>query len=574
MTQTKLDLLLPQKVCQNVSCSAGKLLNAQNHSCSTLVKQIRGLAYRLEFVLVPRQRPVKLALNQDRKVYRSFKETFKAKTDHIAFEASVKIWISLGETHQENRTKSEVIKIRVSASLVTSMHYERDEVEQTMVDSLLLQDWVLAFREGQRVDSHKFAPVPTGYENITDVHNRTATTEYTYSEDNLVELVTREKIAHLFPERIFLNRLLICPFTNFTDSEFQYLEENTTGKSLARELNDSPKKVGLVLMQEEFLFSDLHFSWMLGQDGHLHVCLDTLEKLRSSSLDSQLVSSPWQYFLSMTVMPCSIVCLAVVLLVYVLLPELRSQPGLNTMGTCFTLLCAQLCLLLALHRVLSGVWCIVLGVVVHVSWLSTFCWTLVSSVHMFRAFSGIASLRWGDVSYRILAYNVAVTLLVPGVVVSMVIGLSWHHSGGQSIGYNGYTCYLQSSLVVGLSVVLPIALIVTVNTVLYIVTICRIHQVCKLREQAEIEMVTRRQHMKASLRLSLLTGVTWLLSLVAEGADLDWLRAVSILTNGGQGMLLLISHVTTRRVAAMVVSKRGGCGSNDPPFSFPSSTSP
>ena len=559
-------------MCRNISCSAGKLLNAQNRTCSTAVRKIRGLAYQLDFVLLPRQRPLKLKLNQDQ-VYHSFKKTFMDKTHYVTFEASVKVWISLRETRQENRTESEVIKFRVSASLVTSMHHERDEVEQTMVDSLLLQDWVLAFREGRRVDSHKFAVVPTDYENITDVYGQTVTAQYTFSQYSLEESVGRKKVAHLFSEMILLNRILICAFTNFTDSEFQYLEKKTTGKSEATEVKDSPRKVGFVLMQEKFLFSDLHFSWMIGEDGRLYVCLDTLEKLHSKSLTSQLRSPSWQYFLSMTVMPCSIVCLAVVLLVYVLLPELRSQPGLNTMGTCFTLLCAQLCLLLALHRVLSGVWCIVLGVVVHVSWLSTFCWTLVSSVHMFRAFSGIASLRWGDVSYRILAYNVAVTLLVPGEVVSMVIGLSWHHSGGQSIGYNGYTCYLQSSLVVGLSVVLPIALIVTVNTVLYIVTICRIHQVCKLREQAEIEMVTRRQHMKASLRLSLLTGVTWLLSLVAEGVDLDWLRTVSILTNGGQGMLLLLSHVTMRRVAAMMASKRGNHGGNEPSRGFPFPTS-
>ena len=151
---------------------------------------------------MPRQRPIKLAPNQDRMVYHSFKKTFKAKTDHIAFETSVKIWISFGETRQEKRTESEMIKIRVSASLVTSMNYERDEVEQTMVDSLLLQDWVLAFREGQRVHSHKFAAVPTGYENITGVYGRITTTEYTYSEDNPIVVMTREKVMHLFSKRI------------------------------------------------------------------------------------------------------------------------------------------------------------------------------------------------------------------------------------------------------------------------------------------------------------------------------------------------------------------------------------
>ena len=443
---------------------------------------------------------------------------------------------------------------------------------------MLLQDWVLPLQAVQGMVNYEFSAVQTGFENIKVAHSRVVTPRYTFSEMyTQKELKTdRAKLENLVSERIVLNRLSTCAFIDFNESEFQYLEEKTASMGTGTGTDIAPQRVGLVLMQTKFLFSDLHFSWILGKEG-LRVCLDTLEKLRSSSLDSQLESSSWQYFLSMTVMPCSIVCLAVVLLVYVLLPELRSQPGLNTMGTCFTLLCAQLYLLLALHRVLSGVWCRVLGVVVHVSWLSTFCWTLVSSVHMFRAFSGTSSHRWGDVSYRILAYNVALTLLVPGVVVSMVIGLSWYHSDGQSIGYNGYTCYLQSSLVVGLSVVLPIALIVAVNTVLYIVTICHIHQVCKLRDQAEMEMVTRRQHMKASLRLSLLTGVTWLLSLVAEGVDLDWLRAVSILTNGGQGMLLLLSHVTTRRVAVMVAGlagKQDGRSVTESSFNCPSSTSP
>ena len=68
--------------------------------------------------------------------------------------------------------------------------------------------------------------------------------------------------------------------------------------------------------------------------------------------------------------------------------------------------------------------------------------------------------------------------------------------------------------------------------------------------------------MRACLRLSLLTGATWVLSLLAEGLDLDWLRAMSIVTNGGQGALLLLSYVTTRRVLAMLAAKLG-CGKDD-----------
>ena len=69
--------------------------------------------------------------------------------------------------------------------------------------------------------------------------------------------------------------------------------------------------------------------------------------------------------------------------------------------------------------------------------------------------------------------------------------------------------------------------------------------------------------MRACLRLSLLTGATWVLSLLAEGLDLDWLRALSIVTNGGQGaLLLLLSYVTARLVLAMLAAKLG-CGKDD-----------
>ena len=75
--------------------------------------------------------------------------------------------------------------------------------------------------------------------------------------------------------------------------------------------------------------------------------------------------------------------------------------------------------------------------------------------------------------------------------------------------------------------------------------------VTKLNPRAESEG-DYRHHVHACARLSLLTGATWILNLVAEGLGVDWLQFFSIMTNGGKGLLLFLSYMTTRRVAAML----------------------
>ncbi|KAL8578588.1 hypothetical protein ACOMHN_015044 [Nucella lapillus] len=250
--------------------------------------------------------------------------------------------------------------------------------------------------------------------------------------------------------------------------------------------------------------------------------------------------------------------LLLILFVYAALPALRTQPGLNMMGTCLSLLVAQLSLLLAAHRLLNGALCIALGVVVHMSWLSTFCWTFVSSLHMFQTFSPkCPSVDTGCSLTTTFRYVLLASLAVPGAVVSTVMAVSFFTTQGQSIGYSSVTCYLNSPLLVGLAVIMPLVLILLANMYFFLRAVLHIYQVVKLQANVGNETRSRRHHLRVCLRLSLLTGATWILSLVAENLDIDWLRALSILTNGGQGILLLLSYVTTRRVVATLAVKFG-----------------
>ncbi|PVD37495.1 hypothetical protein C0Q70_00086 [Pomacea canaliculata] len=143
--------------------------------------------------------------------------------------------------------------------------------------------------------------------------------------------------------------------------------------------------------------------------------------------------------------------------------------------------------------------------------------------------------------------NIAVSIALPAVVVALVVAVSYVQSKGESIGYSSESCFLSSQLLVGTAMVLPLSVIVVLNLVLFLLTLRRIHEVKKLKPHSDSRQETH-QHVWVCARLSMLTGVMWTLSLLSEGLDLDWLRGLSILANGGQGVLLLMSYVTTRRV--------------------------
>ncbi|XP_070188693.1 G-protein coupled receptor Mth2-like [Littorina saxatilis] len=256
-------------------------------------------------------------------------------------------------------------------------------------------------------------------------------------------------------------------------------------------------------------------------------------------------------------------CLLLTLAVYCLLPSLRTQPGLNTMCTCTALLLAQLSLLVAVHAqgTISRPWCQVLGAVVHAAWLQVFCWTSICSVHMFRAFSaktyghGSLSSTSRRCSWQ-TACNIGISVLVPVFITGVVALARFVTTNGRNVGYSAVSCYLESTVLVGVSMVLPASLLQLFNLTLFVLTVRRIHEVMRLNPRSEDQQESQR-HVHVCARLSLLTGITWLIAFVAEGLNVDWLQFVSILANGGQGVMILLSYAATRRIVAMVAVKVG-----------------
>ncbi|KAK7493267.1 hypothetical protein BaRGS_00015393 [Batillaria attramentaria] len=526
--------------CRNLTCTPGKVI--VNGTCSTAVTQIRGLIYSLDLVLVPTSEVVLTATDMEHIENNTgdIAPLVPSEAIHQKLSTTSRFQLNMYFMFQEMASHPNSFKlsrVNVSADFTASRNIPRDEAEQVLVEKLFSSDWnfTTGAEEVMLRPASNVQHTLKADENYSDLK----TVSFFFGKMDMFDTTWSSISPDTF---VPLSPLVLCPFLGLNSSEYELraTEGNTT-------------QVVLKFGDEEAALTELELAWL--EENELRVCLEALESLpRPRETDEG--STSWQYILSMVAFPLSIICLVLTLIVYSLLPKLRTQPGLNTMGTCCALLLAQVTLLLASHRVTSGTGCTALGMVVHMAWLSMFCWTSVCSAHMFRVFSAKTYRGSGSGHYSKLVRNIIITILLPAVGVGLVVGVSYHTSDGASIGYSSIRCYLESALLVGVAMVLPVSIILVLNLLLFVLTVRRIHQVTKLKARSESERDSR-QHVHVCARLSVLTGVTWVLSLIAEGADIDWLRAVAILTNGGQGVLLFLSYVATRRVAAMLAVRLG-----------------
>ncbi|KAK7107230.1 hypothetical protein V1264_015181 [Littorina saxatilis] len=564
--------------CRQLGCTAGKTL--RNDTCTTPLTNIRGLVYQVDIALTVLD---PLTISPDRRQH--FVDMFKALTEakltpltrsfHLSIEMNVLVTsVQPGDSGVDTQSSTQRVDhqsvdlhIRITGEMKALRDINRDDAELAITDSLFLHAWSVLItqdsvsqvsvsqdsvsQDSVSQDSVSQVSVSQGFvtltrQLLTASDRGHAVESYTqaakYEQDFFAQLEPRFPVDDQVP----LSPLLVCPHAHFYRSEYRLhtAADNRPGV-----------KVTLVFGNVEVELTDVRQIWLV--EDSLYVCLDVLNSLQRPPAGPVMGELLWQYVLTMVVMPLSMLCLLLTLAVYCVLPPLRSLPGLNTMGTCCALLLAQLSLLLASHRVTSGAWCRALGVLVHVTWLSVFCWTSVCSEHMFRTFSARTRHHISASSKRRrLTRNIIVSILAPAAVVGAVVAVRAMTTDGGNFAYNDVSCYLDGTLLVGLAVVLPASLLLSLNLVLFALTVRRIHMVTNLNPFKSDER-DPKQHVYACARLSVLTGATWIISLVAEGLGVDWLQFFSIMANGGQGVLLFLSYVTNRRVAAMLAVKMG-----------------
>ncbi|XP_012945513.1 uncharacterized protein LOC101846851 [Aplysia californica] len=311
----------------------------------------------------------------------------------------------------------------------------------------------------------------------------------------------------------------------------------------------------------DFLVYDRH-SYILTDDGavvcsHYNVTYDATVKSRVVTL-VWLPESQAELLATWISLTLSLVCLAVVLVVYGVLPELRNTPGKILMSFSGSLMTGQLLFLLAGFP--RGLACVLHAALLHASWLSTFAWltamsgdlayvlTAQSRGHMgvcrgVKAFTRYSLVCWGG----------------PAIFTGLCVALD--STRLVSLGYGAHDrCWLGNLTSLLVTFCLPALLLLSASLSCALVIVRAIRRSAQFQRASRSACRRNRSRMWLCVSLSVLLGVSWLLYVPAVLVNTTFLWTPHILLSGSQGLYVIACFVmrkpVIRKLSARFCSNR------------------
>ncbi|XP_035829707.1 uncharacterized protein LOC101852596 [Aplysia californica] len=553
---SELEWLSPDGTCVPHRCSPGKTI--MGSVCSTALPAIRGLGYRARLWLIP-EYSTNVSSYGD--AGGSFKTVFSSVLGRLMpqvlniitlhFKMHI-LHFTIGVT--ENRislphtgeapTKSTLTSPRILfwIDLEGIAHFStpRDVFESQMIENLFVKS--LNATQG---NESKFRAIPMNVELDSRTLCNSSEDKFCLTRNLNEYRITKKMTPYTDDRKLFLNVSLAmtCRFVRFNNSFFE-ISEHEKYDTLFRIY-----KITLKFRHSRSIIQEPHHLQLvfLEESGELSVCAELLDHLTW-----EIPSPPWttlaKYILTLVCVSVSLVCLLLTVITYSSFPTLRSVAGKNNMCLCISLILAQTSLLVSSHVRRPRTLCVVVGILTHFLWLTMFSWSFACCLHMFKVFT--STTRVSALSQKRQLVHLIKTVLfcfsVPTLIVASVVLVSYITSKGQSIGY-GQVCYLNSSLLVGLTMILPLAVVLVCNLVFFLVTILKIRSVRKL-QQTENFKKSDKHNLYVYVKLSSLTGAFWLVAIVAEATANDPLIFISIILNGLQGVFIFFSYICNKRV--------------------------
>ncbi|KAI8793438.1 adhesion G protein-coupled receptor E2 [Biomphalaria glabrata] len=545
----------PGNRCFLIHCAKGKQLRSKR--CVTALQEIRGLGYkaRLEYTLNYSQdgvQPSEITYNDIFYFSSSLSHWFSVNMstilEELCLSLNVKSFIpnkyrSLDAQYSPDVYLPSFLVLEVF--IITQKEISRDEAEKLWLEMLYQTNITLLV--GERVMTLEFVS-NTLYR--SKGLNCSSTTHYCMSLADIC-VPTPYQVSKMWSSKqdfLWLDELLTCPFVHFNKTRVQVetlVSADTSTKYMVRiDLDDA-----------EFNFTDKDELKKLSveEDGAVNVCVDLLdskleelqEKLQAAEASESFLSL---YVITVICLGVSMVCLLITVVTYISFRTLRSVAGIHTMILSATLLLAQALLLTISHVQAPSIICTVLGVSTHFMWLCMFAWSLICCFHMYTIFTAkVRTTCNTSDSRKHLIVRVLCSFLLPAVIVSIVILVDYFTSDGQRMGYGTRTCYLNSKELILCSVAAPLGAVLLSNVFFFVSSVMEIYKVKKL-QSPDMFKKSDRSDLYIYIKLSTMTGVFWLLALLAEGLDNNVLRYISVVMNGLQGMFIFMSYVCNKRV--------------------------
>ena len=260
-----------------------------------------------------------------------------------------------------------------------------------------------------------------------------------------------------------------------------------------------------------------------------------------------------KHLLSLVCVCVSIVCLLITIATISTFPELHSQPGMNNIILCTCLLLAQLFYQFGAGQSSLKSWaCALIGGICHFLWLSVMFSMNVCCIQMFRIFKSPTKLKSRfalKLTLKYLTYISGSSVFL--VTVNLVVSLGT--SNGMASGYGGKLCYISSPMMHLYTFVIPFAFTIIVNLVLFGFVILKINRT----NIASRDLHGERNYFGAYVRLSTLTGLTWIFGYLFIILKNETLEYLFIICNASQGLFIMVAFIVNKRIYKLVRRRRG-----------------
>ena len=236
----------------------------------------------------------------------------------------------------------------------------------------------------------------------------------------------------------------------------------------------------------------------------------------------------------------SIIALILTIIIYIKSSSVRTLHGKTLVSLSVCLIGGQLTSFLQSEA--GNIWCKIVAVIMHFSWLAAFGWMSMISYDMKRTFycSQTSIIDAHASRKRYFIYSIF-GWLVPGIIVIICIildSVDAPHIIQIDYGKNG-ACFIgdQEAILVFFSI--PNGTSIIFNTIAFILTVCAISKNRKAIPNSKRSK--NRLYFVIYLKLAVVMGVTWVFAILAPVMNQIVFWYIHLILNGLQGVFVFLS---------------------------------
>uniref|UniRef100_A0A0L8GFC2 G-protein coupled receptors family 2 profile 2 domain-containing protein n=2 Tax=Octopus bimaculoides TaxID=37653 RepID=A0A0L8GFC2_OCTBM len=248
----------------------------------------------------------------------------------------------------------------------------------------------------------------------------------------------------------------------------------------------------------------------------------------------------------------SIPALAITIIAYLCIPDLRTLPGKLLISLLSALLVAELLFLISFQITPSTVLCISSAVVMHYSFLATFFWMNIISCDTWYTFSGLTQIRnIGKGTKRLVLYSLY-AWVCPLVLVTVSLIFEYIPRRHElSPGYGNGTCWITNRKSLQWLFAIPVLIILCLNFIAFILTARGIYLTGKL--SSKYLSKHNKDEFIACIKLFFIMGLTWISAFLYTFTSIEEFSLLFCILNSFVGLFICISFLSTKTVRRSIL---------------------